>query len=565
MMFFSSFFLRLKDLGNRFFLFILYALLLLAFPADLFSSTVRLDSLLMVLDKTIEEEKKYTEEKEKRILGLKQKLTQSKLDSKDKLLTYNMLFQEYEPFICDSAIHYAEIILHEAEKFRNTYWINESKLNLSRILATSGLFNEAIDLLNSMNKDGLNEEQLVQYYLNHVDTYIYWGEYTGGETGEKYAGFREAYLDSLISVLQPGTLNYAIINARRALETNRYDDAEKLLFSYLPMVKENTREFAILTSWIAYLYEFKNEQTLRKEFYVLSAVADIRASVKENVSLRNLAILILDDTDISRANRYIKKSLEDANFFNARLRNLQVSRILPVIDKAYQMEREQQQKKLRNLLVTVSILSIILLIALYLLIRQMRKLSKAQKEIMEINIQLNKLNDDLQAANKQQKQTNISLAEANHIKEQFISNFLEICTKYIGKLEAFKHTVNIKLKVGQTQDVLKLTSSTIDSARELKELYGNFDKAFLNIYPDFIEQFNQLLRNEERYPITNDNTLNQELRVFALIRLGITDSNKIATFLHYSLRTIYNYRSKVKSKALNQEEDFEEKVKILCF
>lgn len=194
----------------------------------------------------------------------------------------------------------------------------------------------------------------------------------------------------------------------------------------------------------------------------------------------------------------------------------------------------------------------------------MQKLAKAQKKILEINVRLNDLNTELKKANKQQCLTNKSLTEANHLKERFISNFLEICTEYIGKLEKFKQSVHLKLKVGQTNDILRMTSSTADSTKELRELYDNFDKAFLNIYPDFVEELNKLLRPEEQYAINEDNSLNQELRIFALIRLGINDSNKMAVFLHYSLRTIYNYRSKVKSKALNQKEDFEEKVRQLC-
>ena len=199
-----------------------------------------------------------------------------------------------------------------------------------------------------------------------------------------------------------------------------------------------------------------------------------------------------------------------------------------------------------------------------MLTKQMKKLARAKQHIEEINARLNELNTVLQDVNKQLKQSNLSLAESNHIKELFISSFLEICTQYIEKLDAFKGTVNRKVKAGQVADILKLTSKTENSALELKELYANFDHAFLNIYPTFVEEFNTLLRIEERYPVMSDKSLNQELRVFALIKLGIKDINKIAVFLHYTPRTVYNYRSKIKSKALNTDEDFEEKVKLLC-
>jgi hypothetical protein len=194
----------------------------------------------------------------------------------------------------------------------------------------------------------------------------------------------------------------------------------------------------------------------------------------------------------------------------------------------------------------------------------MKRLSKSQKEILQINNRLNQLIEELKLANDHQKKTNTSLAESNHIKEKFISNFLEICAEYINKLETFKITVNRRIKAGQINEILKMTTSTEDSARELKELYANFDKAFLSIYPNFVKEFNKLLRANEYYPISKDQSLNHELRIFALIKLGITDSNKIASFLHYTLRTVYNYRSRVKSKSLYQDDNFEDSIKQIC-
>jgi len=301
----------------------------------------------------------------------------------------------------------------------------------------------------------------------------------------------------------------------------------------------------------------------QKEYLAKSALSDIHAAVKENISLRSLAILLFEDNDISRANFYIKRSLEDANFYNARLRNIQIARVLPIIDKAYQIDRERQEKKMRFLFITASILSVILFIAVILIIKQNRKVSKAKKKLTETNEKLNILNEDLKLANLKQFETNNSLAEANHLKEQYIKSFLEICTEYIDRLENFKGIVNRKIKTGQTAEILKMTTSSQDNSKELKELYSNFDKAFLKIYPDFVKQINELLRPEERYQISDDYTLNQELRIFALIRLGVTNNNQIATFLHYTLRTIYNYRSKVKSKAINPDDNFETRIQNL--
>ncbi|MCC8132252.1 MAG: DUF6377 domain-containing protein [Tannerellaceae bacterium] len=322
----------------------------------------------------------------------------------------------------------------------------------------------------------------------------------------------------------------------------------------------------ILLYWLPYwLICLKKEDPWQRKVYLAqSAIADIKAANKENISLRFLAHLLFLDGDIQRANVYIKKSMDDANFFNGRLRNTQTSMVFPIINEAYQTERLQQQKKLMLLLAVVSLLSCILIITLGFIKRQINKLSRAQQEILQINERLNELNTDLQKANRIQKEMNTNLKEANYIKEQLIGTFLEICTEYIDKFQKFKVFVNRKIKVGQLNDILKVIGKTDNGSQELKDLYANFDKAFLAIYPDFVEEFNKLLREEEQYPIKDDQSLNHELRIFALVRLDITDSNKIATFLHYTLRTVYNYRHKVKSKAIQPDEDFEERIKQVC-
>lgn len=548
----------------KFFVSIFFMLFTLNPTGFFAANNANLDSLLMEIDNAIKNQNSYIGQKENYIQKIKSQLEYSGQTIESRYIIYTQLVNEYEAFQSDSLKKYSIERLLTAETIDNNSWIVDSKINLALVEAQRGFFQEAIDILENIDKNQLTRQQLIDYYKASSDTYIYWLEYLDGFDTSSLIEKRQAAQDSLIEILPIDSYDYAVHFGTKYIERSEFDKAEIVLQSILSKLTSNSRDYAILTSLLAYLHERKGDIEKQKEFLALSALADIRGAIMENTSLRTLALLLFNENEIQRANRYIKKSMEDANFYNARLRNLQTARILPVIDKAYQQDRIRQQKKLTNLLITISILSFILLVTIFFVIRQMRKLAKAQKEILEINVRLNELNMELKNANEQQHLTNKSLAEANHIKENFISNFLEICTEYIGKLEKFKQSVHIKLKVGQTNDILRMTSSTADSSKELKELYENFDKAFLNIYPDFVEEFNKLLRPEERYTIYDNNTLNQELRIFALIRLGINDSNKMAVFLHYSLRTIYNYRSKVKSKALNQKEDFEEKVRQLC-
>jgi hypothetical protein len=524
----------------------------------------KFDSLIAELDKAVRQDDYYIQQRENYIRKVKSQLNDNALNNEGRYLIYKQLSDEYDAFQSDSSLLYAAKRLQIAEEINSPAWISDAKIGLARAESKAGMFSDAVEILGNIGVEELNKQQKITYYRVSLDIYIFWMEFIGdGNITQEMFDKRKEVENALIQLLPVDSYEYAAQYGTKYIESGEFEKAEIILKSFLPKLNKELRDYAILTAQFAHLYEQQGKIDLQKEFLAMSAITDVKAAIMENTSLRTLSFILYNEGDIERANTYIKKSMDDANFYNARLRNLQTSKILPVIDKAYQSERVRQQKLLTNLLTGISILSVVLLIAIFFIFRQMRKLSKAQTKIMEINARLNELNKSLKSANEQQWQTNLSLAEANHIKEQFISNFLQICTEYIAKLEKFKQNVHIKVKVGQINDVLKMTSSSADSAKELKELYENFDRAFLNIYPDFVEKLNRLLRLEEQYPVNTDNTLNQELRIFALIRLGITDSHQIATFLHYTLRTIYNYRSKVKSKAIDPDDNFEEKVKRL--
>lgn len=519
-----------------------------------------LDQLLIELDNSIAKEKVYTHHKQLKIKDLLIKV--SKTSDNNKLYPlYIDLSKKYEVFVADSAQLFTTKALEIARQLKNENYVTDSRIQLARIKAKAGMFPVSMEILKSINKNKLQHQQLVDYYKAYLEVYIYWIEYQDGREVNELIESKIKIQDSLIAILPKDGYEYAINYGTKYIELKKFDQAEKILLNAFDTVKPDTREYSILYSILAYLYQEKRDVDKEKEYLIKSAISDIHSAIKENISLRTLAILLYDSGDIERANLYIKQSLEDANFYNARLRNIQIARVLPIIDKAYQMDREKQEKKLRVLLILVSILSVILLIAIGFVIKQIQKVSKAKKELTKINYKLNDLNNELQEANVKQTLTNRSLAEANHIKEEYIKSFLEICTEYIDRLENFKNIVNRKIKTGQTADIIKMTTSSAqDSSKELKELYNNFDRAFLKIYPNFVVEINKLLRADEQYPIDNCQNLNQELRVFALIRLGVTNNNQIATFLHYTLRTIYNYRSKVKSKAIDPDDNFEQLV-----
>jgi len=521
----------------------------------------RIHTLLDELDRLVESDQEYIQLKEQRIQQLQTVLVAA--GKKEELYSiHQQISQEFETYNCDSAITHSRAAMLIASELKKSQWLNESRIQLARCEARAGLFINTLNRLQAIDRSELSPSQKALLYAAYIDAYIYWLEYqTGYDTGELQKK-KEQYQDSLLKILPTSTYEYAIRKGFRLIETGKLDSAEHLLKVELVRVTVDSKERAGVTSILSFLYNLRGDLQKEKENLAVSAISDIKSAIKENISLRALSIILFQEGDMKRADRYIKKSLDDANFYNARLRNIQASKILPIIDKAYQKDKEKQQAAQRNLLIAVSILSVILFVSIILILRQIRALRIAQVEILSVNNKLTALNGALQAAGERQKLTNINLAEANHIKEKFIGQFLEICTEHIDRLELFKLMVNRKLKAGLTNELMQMTSATSqDAARELKTLYASFDIAFLNIYPDFVESFNKLLRPDQQYDINDSRSLNQELRVFALLRLGIADSNKIATFLHYSLRTIYNYRSKVKSKAIDPDENFEERVK----
>ena len=293
-------------------------------------------------------------------------------------------------------------------------------------------------------------------------------------------------------------------------------------------------------------YRLVGEHELEEKYLILAAMTDIKLAVKENEALLTLAVNLYHKGDIDRSYNYIKVALSDAIFYNSRFKNTVIARIHPIIENTYLYRLEKQKQNLRFYILLTSLFVVALAITLYFTYKQTKIVSRAKKN-------LNVMNEELVALNK-------NLDEANLIKERYVGYFMNQCAVYINKLDEYRKNVNRKIKTGQVDDLYKSSSRPFE--KELEGLYTNFDKAFLKLYPNFVEEFNSLLKPEDYYKLDKDQ-LNTELRIFALMRMGITDVSQIAVFLHYSVQTIYNYKSKVKRMSLLDGNIFEEEVKKL--
>lgn len=523
----------------------------------------RLDSLLIVLDDIIDIHHIYTKSKENRLEELKRKI--SSITSPELTYDLNMqLFLEYKSYICDSAIHYMNNNIELAEMMKDPFRIYESKLSLSYLLSSSGMYKEAMDLVESIDRSNLPEKLLTDYYLAYDHTYGELAYYTQDErSSERYRKISSNYKDSLYAVIDKNTDRYLNMQETSYRDSGKYAEALNINNIRLSGTKFGTPEHALVTFYRALDFREAGNREMQKYFLTLSSLSDIHSATKDHASLWMLAQLLYEEGDLERAYRYIRFSWTETVFYNARLRSLQSAGILSLIDDTYQAMIEKQNKELQRYILLISILMVLLVSAFVYIYRQMKKLAAIRNNLQEVNNQLKDLNEELKHANQCLQATNMELSESNLIKEEYIGRFIKLCSTYINKLDAYRRMVNKKISGGQTAELFKITRSQDALEDELKELYRNFDSAFLQLFPDFVTEFNNLLQEEDKIVLKKGELLNTELRIFALIRLGIDDSSQIAEFLRYSVNTIYNYRAKVKNKARVSREDFESLIMMI--
>ena len=528
------------------------------FPVLLFGNN-DMDSLLTVLDKTVDNFQVYSNQKEEKLNQLKDLLRYTSTDLQ-KFAICGQLFDEYRSYKSDSALTYAREKLKIAENLNNKQNLTNARLNLAAIMGINGLYKEAMDILSLIN---ISESPELKAYYFHIyrTVYGYMADYAvSSQEKSRYDYLTAAYRDSLLVVNPPNSATHLMVKSDQLIVKKQFDEALKLLLNYYPSIKGDIHTRAILAYSISAAYRGKNERKNEKHWLAISAIYDIQSATKEYISLRRLAFILYEDGDVDRAYKYIRRSLEDALFCNARLRTYEISQMLPIIDKAYQMQTEARQKQLVISLISISILSLFLLIAIFFVYRQMRKLSAARKDLSNANEQLNILNHELSATNIQLKSANDTLVEANLIKEEYIGRYMDQCSVYIDKLDGYRRLLNKTAAAGKIQDLLTTIKSKQFIEDELKSFYTNFDSTFLQLFPTFVEEFNNMLVDNDETQLKHGELLNTELRIFALIRLGINDSVKISHFLRYSLSTIYNYRTKLRNKAVGPRNEFEDRV-----
>ena len=485
------------------------------------SYKTEINRLLLRLDSLIAQKDVFIAVKEDKIEQFRK---QSKVirTLEERYWLNKMFYDEYFVYNADSAMVYVEQNLDIAGKLNKKEWLAEWKIKKSFLLAATGLLKEALDELQGVSGDLLSPELKVEYYGQMMYLYSHFGQYSGGDNTKLREGYYQKegiYKDSIYATITPQDPFYLWYKGWKFRGTSDTETVKEELLEEVSASSLETRRDAMNAYILACLYLDSEQKDEFLKFMICSGIADVRTANKDIASLEELSKVLFELGDIDRAYTYINYCLQNAQIYRNRVRVVGIAKVQDAIHQAYQERNQKQEARLHFFLIIVSVLSAVLLVAIFYILRQMKHLSLSR-------IKLN---------------------------EGYV---FAICSNYISKLDEFRKNINRKIKAKQFDEVKVLTDTPTMAQNELKEFYHNFDAIFLHVYPDFVDDFNALLQPEERIVLKEGELLNTELRIYALVRLGIGDSVKIAEFLHCSPQTVYNNRLKTRNKAIIPKEEF---------
>lgn len=533
--------------------------------------------LLATLDSILVQTGELASQKELKIAQLKKKLSNA-ANFEEEFWINKMLYDESFVFNADSAMKYVDRNIQIATELKKKDWQDEWLINRSFMFAATGLLKEAGEVLEKVDSTSLSDGLKLSYYYQRSYLYSHLGQYMGDQklvNNKYYNEFENANKHMLALVRPKDPLYWWCVASCNELSP------EDSLFSALENVvlssHHNTRLDAMNAYGLSNMYKRIGDKEKTMIYLIYSAMADLRVCNRDIASLQELSSLLYDAGDIDRAYAYMNYCLKAALLYPNRVRIINISTELDKIYANYQQRDIRWRNSLQNYLYVVTFFSIILVLALIGLYRQTKKMRKSRTELDSVNHSLNQhvvelsqmhkqlalANQELQNLNELLRSANQKLQESNDVKEEYIGYVFSICSNYISKLDEYRKNINRKLKTGQFEEARQLTDNSSLTQNELKDFYANFDAIFLRVYPDFVADLNSLLRPEEQILLKDASELNTEVRIYALVRLGINDSVKIADFLHCSPQTVYNHRLRMRNKAIIPKDKFAEAVRLL--
>lgn len=512
------------------------------------------DSVLSVLDAVIDSTSYYEAELRTR-LGKQRQAFENTTDPAVKFQEAHRLVISYRKFRIDSAMYYARQQYEYGLKIGNADSLALARMSLADVLKRLGRFSDAKGLLDRIPRNEFVASNIYYYEIYHSTLNSMLNVAAGEDEMNEIRLMRKLYRDTITMLRHDNGSVLLMYRADMLQYSGNNKAALKLLKECHDRYSNEVDSDPIYWAVIGGVYKNLGKKEEAKYCYAMSSILDKRSCNKTYTSLQMLAALLFDDGDTDRAYRYIMLSMNDVHEAHAHSRLALVGEYLPIITTAYEKKQRVIAVRRTMLIVGAMVLAIALATLLIMLARRTRKLASLRHVLAERNQQLQSLNEKLAGVNK-------ALEESSIIKEVYIGQLFNLCSSYIGQMENYRTGLIAKFKTGRMKELERTLNQDTTNA-QLKLLFKNFDKVFLEIFPNFIEDFNGLLKPGEKiYPKPGE-LLSPELRIYALVRLGINDSTRIAEFLHYSVQTVYNYRQKVRNKSVVPRQEFALKVQCI--
>ncbi len=537
--------------------YLFFAILLIS-PGFCYAQSGDQDTLLTNLTNSIHRTAEFDQEKVEGIHRLQKSLQSTNVnDLQNNFRLTEMIFEEYKVFNYDSAYTYSRKLLNIARQLGDSDHLATAQMKTIFILLSTGLYKETFDSLKATSVKNGTALQKAEYYT-------LWARYyydVAGYANDNYhsvdydiVGSR--YLDTALKYYPAGTFEQTYYSGLRYFKQGKIDSASSFFISLMDKAVMTPHQYALTASTLSGIYQQRGNINKAIELLVKATEADIRSSTKETVAIFHLAELLYKTGHLKQAVICIESAIANAESYGARQRKLQASSILPLIEGERVNGIEAQKHLLVQYATVVSILLLLLVILIYIVFKQVSKLKHAQLLLTQAHHRQQEVNKQLEETNRRLEESNEKLEEANKIKEEYIGYFFNTDSQLYAKLEKIKNTLLQKISERKYEEA-RFFVDKIDPKKEKEELLENFDKLFLKLFPHFSEEVNKLLHPSDPIRLRENELLNTDLRIFALIRMGVTDTDKIAQILDYSVKTIYAYKTKMKNRSIVPNEEFE--------
>lgn len=520
------------------------------------------------LDSVLARQPYYLKVREQHIEQLKIQL-QHEQRVQQRLRLYNELYQNYYVFQFDSAMKYINESIEYAVKTGQTSYYAQNVIQKADLLSIGGLYSQALESLSLLKPSVLPDTLKFNYYLTLFHTYVYWADYCSDAIyAPRYREMGRQNLVSAMPFLDKRDKRYSYyMGEYSGYILNDPLKARKYYQQSIATTPESTRMYAMACFALACNYNAAGDTDNYENYLLMACESDAKSLTMENMALQNLAMYTLEHGEgtlaIEDAQRYINISLNNAKFYNSRLRIIEVSNRLPIIVNSYQRQLQQTNSFFRNSLLVISVFAVFLFISIGFIFKQNNRLTHSRRKLQESNHRLSEMNERQSLLNEQLYELNEKLVVTNKKREGLVKLYIDLCSRFINRLKKQQTLVKRKIKANQAQELLTQLSSDRLSEEDAATFLLRFDKAFLDLYPTFPAELNALLRPEDQILQPDKLTMTTEQRIMALVRLGVTESSEIANLLFYSPQTIYNYRSAMRAKALDKN-NFEKLVAQLC-